>query len=409
MKLLYICHRLPFPPLRGGKIRPFHMIRHLSRKHSVVVASLAHSQEEREEGAGLKQYCAEVIAEVLPTPVRWVQAGRALASRTPSSVAYFCSARLHRRVEEAGRRIGFDAVFVHCAFAAQYAARISARIRILDYGDLDSVKWFDYAQHRALPLAWGYGLEARKLRGYEKGMARHFDYCTLTTQSELDEFRSFNLPVPCSVIPNGVDGDYFLPRRQNSSGPPRVVFLGRMDYFPNIDGVLDFARNVFPRVRARMPGAELKIVGSNPVRKVRALVQIPGVSVTGHVADVRPYLAEAGVVVAPLRIARGTQNKILQAMAMGIPVVATPQAAKGIQAVPGRHLLVADGPEEYACRVLEVLQRPELRQKLSVAGRRQVESAHAWPLSMSSLDRVLDEVWEAKQERTKEYHRAQTA
>ena len=111
----------------------------------------------------------------------------------------------------------------------------------------------------------------------------------------------------------------------------------------------------------------------------------------------------------PLRIARGTQNKILQAMAMGIPVVATPQAAKGIQAVPGRHLLVADGPEVYACRVLEVLQRPELRQKLSVAGRRQVESAHAWPLSMSSLDRVLDEVWEAKQERTKEYHGAQTA
>ncbi len=390
MKILFACHRLPFPPNRGGKIRPFHMIQALSQKHSVVVASLAHSEEELWEGAGLKDYCAEVMAEVLPGPVRWMQAAGALLSGIPSSVAYFRSSRLHRRVEQAWHRTRFDVVMVHCAFAAQYVLDLRGGFRILDFGDLDSAKWFDYARHRPLPLSLGYGLEARKLRRYEKQLIRRFDQCTVTTEGELDAFKSLDVAVPCQVIPNGVDPAYFRPGPDNPRGSPVIAFLGRMDYFPNVDAVVHFATKILPIIQGSVPRAELRIIGSNPTRAVRRLARRPGISVTGYVPDVRPALGDAVVAVAPLRIARGTQNKILQFMAMGIPVVASPEAARGIQALPGRDLLVADHPEGFARHVIEVIHNARLREALSRAGRRQVENAHAWPLAMSILDTILD-------------------
>lgn len=389
MRILFLCHRFPYPPNRGGKIRPFNMIRHLSGRHSVVVGSLAHSGEELKEGSGLAAYCDAVIAEVVPNSVRWGNACRALLSATPSSVAYFWSVRLRQRIEAAARDVGFDAAIVHCAFAAQYAAGIPAKFRMLDFGDLDSSKWFDYAQCRSFPLSWGYGLEARKLRRYEKKVAREFHYCTLTTQGELEEFKSLNLALPYSVIPNGVDSSYFRPNRQGGGGGPVIVFLGRMDYFPNIDGVSYFIREIWPKIRSTVPTAELRIIGSNPVRAVRKLERMTGVSVTGHVPDVRPYLSDARVSVAPLRMARGTQNKILESMAMGLPVVATPQAAKGIQAMPQKHFLVGENPESFAKWVIEVLQRPDLQESLSEAGRKKVEEVHAWPASMEILDTIL--------------------
>jgi sugar transferase (PEP-CTERM/EpsH1 system associated) len=398
MRILFICHRFPFPPNRGGKIRPFHMIEHLSRKHTVVVASLAHSAKELEAGAGLRGHCAEIIAEVVPSPARWMRAGKALFSPTPSSLAYFWSPRLHCRVQEAWKNDRFDAVMVHCAFMAPYAMTLPGGFHVLDYGDLDSAKWFDYARYRRFPLSLGYAVEARKLRRFERNAARRFDCCTVTTQGELEEFQTLGVSVPCRVIPNGVDASYFRPRSSQTSDSRVIAFQGRMDYFPNVDGISDFARNVFPKIRKSEPKAELRIIGSNPVREVRVLAQLPGVTVTGYVPDVRPYLEDAAVSVAPLRIARGTQNKILQCMAMGIPVVATPEAARGIQAVPGEHLCVAQGPDEFARQVARLLQDHEFRRSLSEAGRRQVEEAHRWSRSLKILDGILDDSKDAAQD-----------
>ncbi len=390
MNILFVCHRLPFPPNRGGKIRPFHMIQHLSQKHAVTVASLAHSQVELERGTGLHAHCAAVLAEVVPRELRWMQAVAALTSSTPSSVAYFRSARLHRRVREAWQRTRFDAVIVHCAFVAQYVLDLRGGFRIMDFGDLDSGKWFGYAAHRALPLSLGYRIEAKKLRRYEKELAGQFDQYTVTTPGELEEFKTFGVTAPCRVVPNGVDAAYFHPKTRPRSDSSVIAFLGRMDYFPNVDGIVHFARRVFPLIRQAEPRAELRIIGSNPTRAVRELAAIPGVSVTGEVPDVRPPLEDAAVGIAPLRIARGTQNKILQLMAMGIPVVSTPQAAEGIQAVPGRDLLVAGDVESYAAQVVELLRNKSLHAALAEAGRRQVEAAHAWPQSMKILDSMLE-------------------
>jgi sugar transferase (PEP-CTERM/EpsH1 system associated) len=389
MKILFACHRFPFPPNRGGKIRPFNMIRHLSQKHEIVVATVAHTQQEFDEGAGLKEYCSCICAEVVPENLRWLQAVRALPSSTPSSVAYFSSAALRQKVKEAALKNSFDTIIVHCAFAAQYVLGIPAKFRMMDFGDLDSGKWLDYSEWRSFPLSWGYYLEGQKLRRYEQTLASSFDYCTLTTQGELEEFKKLNVDRPHSVIPNGVDRNYFRPNGGPSKANPVIVFLGRMDYYPNIDAVLYFTESVFPTIRAAVPSVEFRIIGSNPSPPVQRLREVPGVVVTGQVADVRPYLSDAVVAVAPLRMARGTQNKILESIAMGLPVVATSVAAKGIQVIPNEQLLVGDDPELFAEQVIRVLQDPSLRTTLSDAGYQKVKEAHAWPVSMRTLDNIL--------------------
>ena len=390
MRILFVCHRLPFPPNRGGKIRPFHIVQHLGRKHSVVVASLAHTKQELREGQPLADYCEQVIAEVLPDRVRWMQAFRALCSTMPSSVAYFWSERLAVRIREAFQQKQFDAIFVHCAFVAPYVRNLPCGFRVLDYGDVDSGKWFDYARSKTFPLSLGYWIEAKKLRRFEEKMAGDFNLCTTTTQGELEQLQELNADVPSAVIPNGVDLSYFYPRPGNPGKSAVLVFLGRMDYFPNIDGTLYFARNIFPLIRKNIPHAEFRIVGSNPTRAIRSLAKIPGISVTGHVSDVRPYLLDAAVAVAPLRIARGTQNKILQFLAMGVPVVTTPHAAKGVGAQPGQHFLVAEGPAAFARQVVRLLQDPKLQETFSSAGRAPLITAHSWPISMQILDRLLE-------------------
>jgi polysaccharide biosynthesis protein PslH len=365
------------------------MIQHLSKSHEVTVASLAHDQGELRAAAPLAQHCKQVIAEVVPNRERWTNAVLALPTGFSSSAAYFRSRRLAERIREAWRAINYDGVIVHCAFAAQYALPLQRGFRIMDYGDLDSAKWSDYASHRHFPLSTGYALETAKLRKFEKQVAESSTHCTFTTQGELEAFQSYELSNPVTVIPNGVDTSYFHRDTRPPENSAVLAFLGRMDYFPNIDGICWFAREMFSSIRSLVPNARLRIIGSNPTRAVQELAAIPGVEVTGYVPDVRPYLADAAIAIAPLRLARGTQNKILECMGMGLPVVTTPQAARGIQATPGEHLLVADSPEQQIQSIVQLLQDPARRSQLGEAGRLQATSAHQWVASMRILDEVL--------------------
>jgi sugar transferase (PEP-CTERM/EpsH1 system associated) len=280
---------------------------------------------------------------------------------------------------------------------AQYVLSLPARLRVLDYGDLDSGKWVDYSRYRSFPLSAGYSLEAHKLQAYERALAPRFHQCTVTAPGELEELRRLGISEPCTVIPNGVDSTYFNFHPRKNDAPPVMVFLGRMDYFPNVEGILHFTRHVLPLIKKAVPDAQLRIVGSNPVRTVRNLEHIPGVTVTGHVPDVRPLMEDASVSVVPLNICRGTQNKMLECMAMGVPIVATSKAAKGTQGVAGTHFLVADDSESLAREIVRLLGNFNLRQDLARSAREQVERRHAWSASMQILDSVLASVPHAPQ------------
>jgi len=389
MKILYVCHRVPYPPQRGGKIRPFNMISHFSKCHEVSVASLARSQHEFDEARGLIDHCKELICERV-TPVG---AYARMLLRTPTaipfSMGYFYSPKLKARIDAALARERFDLIFVHCSSVAQYVADVPGVPKILDFGDMDSQKWLIYGQVRAFPMTIAYRLEGMKLEAEEKRLSRKFDLSTCTTREELATLEGFGTAVASDWFPNGVDHGFFSPSG-DPYDPDLISFIGRMDYYPNQEAMFRFCRATLPLIRARRPTVKLSIIGANPSDRIKQLARIPGVTVTGSVPDVRPYVTRSAVNVAPLRIARGTQNKILESMAMGVPVVTSEVAARGVDAVPGQHLLCASTPTEECRAVVELLEDPVRRAELAVAGRARVLSHHDWRASMQRLDGIVE-------------------
>jgi hypothetical protein len=255
---------------------------------------------------------------------------------------------------------------------------------------VDSEKWRDYARHRRFPLSVAYAWEARKLRHLEAELASRFDLCSCTTRVELTSLKRLGTAARSGWFPNGVDTDYFRPADQPYDDDT-ICFLGRMDYYPNRECVIWFCDAVLPRLRSRRPGVKLVVIGADPSRAVRRLAERQGVTVTGSLADVRPPAWRAAVSIAPLRIARGTQNKILESLAMGIPVVCSSLAARGVDAIPGEHLLTADGASELTEMILRVLSDRGERRRLAEAGRTRVLARHSWKDSMRQFDRLIDE------------------
>ena len=390
MKILYLCHRFPFPPKRGGKIRPFNMIRHLTgRGHEVTVCSLARSREEAEEGRGIAPHCERYEMGVVNNPVQVLRMVARLPATTPSSMGFFYSPAVARSVRRMLEAQDWDLIFVHCSSVAQYVEHVRGVPKILDFGDMDSQKWLEYARYKPFPLSLGYRLEGTKMLAAEKRLARRFDLCTATTRAEWETLERYGTGVATDWFPNGVDADFFSPG-DGSYDPDTICFIGRMDYYPNQECMFDFCRRVWPVLRARRPAMKLFIIGADPSPAVRRLGALPGVTVTGSVPDVRPYVRASALMVAPLNIARGTQNKILEAMAMSVPVVTSSVAAGGVDAEAGAHFLVADTPGDYAEAILRIVDDPAERARLAAAGRARMLSHHAWPHSMQRLDAIIE-------------------
>jgi sugar transferase (PEP-CTERM/EpsH1 system associated) len=365
------------------------MIKHLAASHEVTVASLARSRAEALEGAGIAPHCAAYEMAEVRNPIQVMRMLLRLPTPVPSSMGFFYSPVLARRLRERLARERFDLIFVHCSSVAQYVSDVHDVPKILDFGDMDSQKWLEYSRYKPFPLSLGYWLEGKKLVREEKRLAGQFDLCTATTRAEWETLESYGTGSATDWFPNGVDGTYFSPSAE-AYDPDTICFVGRMDYFPNQECMFDFCFRVLPSVRARRPNAKLLIVGADPSPAVNKLGELPGVTVTGSVPDVRPFLHRSALMVAPLNIARGTQNKILEAMAAGVPVVTSRAAAGGVDAVSDEHFLVASDPEGYARAVLQILDHPEQRRRLSAAGRERMLSHHAWPRSMQRLDRIID-------------------
>lgn len=393
-KILFLAHRVPFPPDKGDKIRAFHMLRHLTTGHDVWLGAAADDPEDLRRLPEAVRGCRDACVVPLGRVRRACSMAAALASGAPLSVARFRHPVLGRWIEHVLRDVEPDVVFVYSSALAQYVVgRLAAKTRlIVDFVDADAEKWRAYARSAAPPMRWLYAAETRRLIRFEDHVLREAAAGVLISETERRLLAGMQ---PRSghkleVIPNGVDLDGFVPSLRRT-GESLIVMCGRMDYRPNIDGARWFAREILPKVRARRPAAAVRIVGAAPAAAVRALGALPGVEVTGAVADVRPHLAAAAVVVAPLRIARGIQNKVLEGMAAGRPVVATPAALDGIDAEVGRDVLVGADSEAFATAVVDVLSG-RAAADLGARGRAFVERRHDWKAQFRLLDALIARV-----------------
>jgi sugar transferase (PEP-CTERM/EpsH1 system associated) len=390
VRILYLSHRFPFPPTFGSKVRAFHTIRHLSRSHDVTVFAPVRSDEEAEEAKGIAPHCGDF--RVFPVRASLQAAKLALStfSTVTASEAFFHSATMRRAARRLLASGQFDFVFVHCSSVGRVVADVTELPKLIDFCDVDSRKWAEYADFKPWPLSLGYLWEAKRLEAAERRLVRAFDLTTVATPGELDALLEIRAePHKVDWFANGVDVDFFKPSEEPYDAD-LITFVGRMDYFPNEQAMSDFCRVIWPRLRAARPAVRLQIVGASPSAAVRRLESLPGVSVTGAVDDVRPYVRRSALTIAPLKIARGTQNKILESMAMGVPVVASSVAARGVDAVTGEHLLAAGTDADFYDAIVQILDDARLRHRLSLAARERVLSRHTWARSMQRVDALIE-------------------
>jgi sugar transferase (PEP-CTERM/EpsH1 system associated) len=387
--VLYLVHRVPYPPDKGDRIRAYHLLRWLAPRTDVYLACLADEPVTAEVTGALRS----MVREVAVVPVGgWSRRFRILRSlvcgRTATEGA-FASRELAETVTDWAQRVDFDACLTSASSMVPYLRLPALRNTpaVVDLVDVDSQKWFDYAAASWGPRAWLYRLEGRRLRRMERPLPTWARGVLLTSEAEVNLYRQFAADGPIYSVNNGVDLEYFQPAPP--AGGARCVFVGALDYRPNVDAAIWFCREVLPDIRRRRPEVRVALVGRKPVSAVHELGHLPGVEVVGQVPDVRPHVAGATVVVAPLRIARGVQNKVLEALAMAKATVASPAALGGVKATPGRHLLAATTPAEWTESVLRLFNDDAFRTALGAAGRRYVEGQHSWESCLQPLEGIL--------------------
>jgi sugar transferase (PEP-CTERM/EpsH1 system associated) len=392
--VLFLCHRLPWPPSKGDKIRSYHVLQRLAERYRVYLGTFVDDPADWRHLAPVEALCAEVCVRPLPP---WRAGWRALAALTRGealTVGVYRDRVMRHWVERLLADHKLELALCYSSGVAPFVMRYTQLRRVMDFVDVDSDKWHQYAQQaRGGVKRMLYQREARRLAEFERTIAAQFDASVFVSEAEAAFFRHL---VPESAgrvhgIPNGVDAAYWDPQRACSSpyrpGERAVVFVGAMDYRANVDAVRWFAHEVWPRIAARRQDARFYIVGSRPTAAVRALGQLAGITVTGRVEDVRPYLAHAHAVAAPLRIARGIQNKVLEALAMEKVLLATPAAYAGVADFAGRQGCIDESPEVMATEALRWLDAP---QAVRVpAARAEVLSRYDWVRSLDTYENVL--------------------
>jgi len=381
MRILYITHSCPYPPNKGDRIRSFNLLRHLSSQYEVALIYPSFSPSEVEKREVLQQYCDTVYPIQFSPFFSKFKCLLALLKGESLTLAYFQSKKLKQKVD----REHFDLAVADCSSMAPYVLALS-QPKIVDFVDVDSEKWKIYSKKASFPLTWIYHLESQRLRLYEEEIVNRTHACLVTSEQERK-----SLPPESNVVvvPNGIDFNYFHPNRSASSPEcSTLLFMGAMDYFANIDGVLFFHKRIFPLILQEIPDVKFIIAGMNPTKEIRRL-EGPNTIVTGLVPDMRVYLNGASVCVVPLRIARGVQNKVLEAMAMKVPVVATSVANEGIHAQDGREILLGDSPEAFGKAVLTLLEDLVFSDSLAVRARQFVEREFSWDRSFEIVDNVI--------------------
>jgi sugar transferase (PEP-CTERM/EpsH1 system associated) len=392
--LLLLIHRMPYPPNKGDKIRSYHLLKHLAQHYRVHLATFVDDEDDWQHVPTVQALCASSHFGKLNPVSGKLRSLAALGSKRSLSFDYYRSGEMQAWVDQTMAAHKIERVLVFSSPMAQYAEAYPQARRVVDFCDVDSDKWRQYADQKPWPMSWLYRREANTLLAYERHVAATCDASLFVSDPEAELFRKLAPESAAKIgyFNNGVDTDYFSPERtyERPYGPDEraLVFTGAMDYWPNIDAVQWFATEIFPQLFKATPALRFYIVGARPTAAVSALGQLPGVTVTGTVPDVRPYIHHAEVTVAPLRIARGIQNKVLEAMAMARPMVVSPQALEGIDATPGSELLLADGAQAFIATLSALVATPNAA--LGGAARSKVERQYSWPSNLARIEARLE-------------------
>lgn len=386
MKILFLSQRVPYPPNRGDKITTWRLVERMKREHEVRVVAFAHDDADEKAARDLAAMGIHTETVRYHDRRKKLMALPNFATGAPLTLGVYGSSELQRIVD---REIATcDMAYAYSSSMGAFLERHAEKPRVMHFGELDSDKWRQYAERTRFPMSWVYRRECRTLLAFESRVARAFTENVLCTPLEQTIFAEQIPGARSIVLRNGVDLAYYSPA-SNAPEPEHLMFTGVMNYFPNVDGCIWFANEILPLVRREFPSARFTIVGSKPTAEINELASIEGVTVTGFVDDTRTWLRRAAISVAPLRIARGIQNKVLEAMAMGLPVVGTNCATQGVEGAPDRDYIVRESAADFAEAVCTLLRDKDRARELGARGRRFVEDHYDWEVVFEPLDAIL--------------------
>jgi len=395
MNILFLAHRVPFPPNKGEKIRTFHQIKYLAEKeHTIFLFAPIETDEDINSAKQLtQQLCKEAHYAKLPGPLSHV---KGLLTHKPLSVTNFYSDKLQQKLNIFLQKQKVDAIICTSSSMAEYVFNLDKSLiadtkLIMDFMDLDSDKWQQYTQLKSFPMSVVYRRESTLLSEYEKRIHHKFDASFFISENEVELFLKSDKDLgKLHVVANGLDTSAFKPAPSKPEEGPNILFTGVMDYLPNVDAVCWFAETVWPQIIEKYPEAKFYVAGMNPNAKVKALENQKGIFITGFVDDIHHYFDQAHIFVAPFRIARGVQNKVLQAFACGLPTIGTPMAAEGINCQDNVHMYISENETSMAEKIEWVLNNPDAASIVGNKAAELVKNEYSWESKLSKLDELLE-------------------
>lgn len=389
MNILFLTSRFPYPPIGGDKLRAFHIIRHLSKAHNVTVISAYEREEDLIQLSEFKKLVSEVIPVKITRYQSYLKTLVGIIRPHPLQCYYYYSKRLQAYINQKLMEENYDLIFVHLIRMAEYVLPRYRSKSVIDLTDAISLNYERAKAYRSGWFKWVNLLEYHKVKRYESIIPKEFEKAFVISDIDKSYLQDLSQADNLEVLENGVDLDYFYPKNDINSDNRRIIFLGNMRTFPNEDAVLFFSKKIFPMLLTEIQDLEFYIVGANPSRRVKELARYPRINVTGYVSDVRKYLWSALCAVAPIRVGAGVQNKILEAMACGLPVITSPIGNEGINATDREEIFLAESPEEYVRIIKKLISNPVLRMNVGERARSFVKKNFRWEQILKKLDGTI--------------------
>lgn len=387
-KILFLTPRFPYPPIGGDKLRAFNIIKYLAQQNEVTVLSLSEKSSDLNELATFKNYVHQVITFKIHPFFSYLKSFRGVFSKLPIQTHYYYSSKVKNFINDELKRNNYDLVFVHLIRMAEYIKDNDEYRKFIDLTDAISLNYERAKKYRHGIFRWINFIEHKRVRQYESQISKHFDKVFLISEVDKDYLNDISENSNIEVLENGVDLKYFYPN-PNFPKEKKIIFLGNMRTFPNQDAALYFAEKIFPVIRAQIPDLFFWILGVYPTKHILALNKLPNVKITGFVQDIREHIWSSIATVSPIRVGAGVQNKILESMALGTPVITTPIGNEGINAKDKEEIFIANNSNDYKNILLKLIESKSYRENISINARRFVENNYEWNSILSKLDRII--------------------